>query len=164
MEPRPPARRQDLLGLAAQFRGESLIHLAISRAQDSEISPRASAPCRRAWRPSRRICPTAALASLPVILLIAASRADDVPSPSASCPSAASNRRRNRAKAGVLRLDLPQRGQRLPAHRGRQAVRGRPTADAPGFAVQLELPLRPDLPWEPFGPVGQPMPSAMMAI
>ena len=73
----------------------------ISAAQDSEITAAARASCKCGRAANRRICQTAALAPFLLIFAFAASHAEEVAYPSSSCPSAASNRRKNAACAAV---------------------------------------------------------------
>jgi hypothetical protein len=96
--------------------GSFLVSSMISAAQEAEIRPAASASARQACSVSCRIRRTAAFASAPVSCVLAASHADEVPYPSASWASQASNRRRNAACAAVaFALMTPSAARTSPA-------------------------------------------------
>ena len=81
--------------------GSFFVHSAIASAHDLEMPASARASAILGWSRSSRIRRTLRLASGGVMSAIAASQEADVPYPSESCASAASNRPRTDACAAV---------------------------------------------------------------
>jgi hypothetical protein len=90
-----------LIVSARSSAGSFLVHSAIASACDLEISAPARAPAIAGWSRSSRIRRTLALASGRVMSVIAISHAAELPYPSLSCASAASNRASTDACAAV---------------------------------------------------------------
>ena len=90
-----------LIVSARSSAGSFLVHSAIASACDLEISASARAPAMAGWPRSSRIRRTLVLASPRVMSVIAISHAAEVPYPSLSCASAASNRASTSACAAV---------------------------------------------------------------
>ncbi len=81
--------------------GSFFVHSAIAIAQDLEMSLAARAAAIAGWSRSSRICRISTLASWRVMSVIAVSHAAELPYPSQSCASAASNRASTSACAAV---------------------------------------------------------------
>ena len=99
--PAAAASTRILIVSARSSAGSFFVHLAIASACDLEISALASASAISGWSRSSRIRQTLVLASGRVISVIAISHATELPYPSASCASAASNRASTAACAAV---------------------------------------------------------------
>ena len=99
--PAAAASTRILMVSARSSAGSFFVHSAIAIAQDLEMSLAARAAAISGWSRSSRICRISALASWRVMSVIAISHAAELPYPSQSCASAASNRASTSACAAV---------------------------------------------------------------